>query len=137
MSRFHKPGKRLKVTPEIKDVRRFMSHVRQQTSVKPKRFGLKESALRKLGPCWLWKAHKDDSKYGQFKYAGKALWAHRFSYAMFRGTIPDDLQIDHRCHNPQCVNPHHLRRKTKSSNVAESNRHRARVAALELEEAPF
>ncbi len=127
MSRFHKPGKRLKVVADPGDVRRFLSHVRKQ--VKP--------SVKRLGPCWLWQSHKDEAKYGQFKFHGRALWAHRFSYALFRGTIPDDLQIDHRCHNPQCVNPNHLCRKTKSRNVAEGNSYRARVPAEELEEAPF
>jgi hypothetical protein len=133
MPRFTHPGKRLKVVPRPGDIQRFLRKVKVQA----------KASRPRLGPCWLWRGgHADESGYGQFHFDGRVLWAHRFAYALFRGTIPADLQIDHKCHNPNCVNPHHLRRKTKGANSAESNRYRAKAlvcagAEEEDDEPPF
>ena len=42
--------------------------------------------------------------------------AHRVSYMFFRGPIPDDKEIDHRCRNRRCVNPDHLRAVSRREN---------------------
>lgn len=58
--------------------------------------------------CWLWTAYCMPSGYGQLK-AGKGMkYAHRLSYEHFKGTIPEDLEIDHLCRTRCCVNPDHL-----------------------------
>lgn len=73
-------------------------------------------------PCWVWTAHTDDNGYGQFKVNGRAQWAHRIAYAMFRRAIQADREVDHRCHNPSCVNPHHLKLKTPLANAIDGGR---------------
>jgi len=71
-----------------------------------------------LGPCWIWMAAHDGNGYGQF-----SLWplpnirAHRFSYQVIVGPVPDGLQLDHMCRVHRCVNPSHLHPVTKRDNV--------------------
>lgn len=61
--------------------------------------------------CWIWTASKSFG-YGQFQ----AKRAHRLSYQLLKGSIPDDLPLDHLCHNRECVNPDHLRPATYKEN---------------------
>lgn len=42
--------------------------------------------------------------------------AYRVAYIMEVGPVPDDMVLDHVCHNRRCVNPKHLRLATKSQN---------------------
>lgn len=57
------------------------------------------------GKCWIWVGclYKG-SGYGQFRN----MRAHRFSYSMCCGVVPDGLFVLHKCDNPPCVNPSHL-----------------------------
>jgi len=40
---------------------------------------------------------------------GEKFRAHRVAYAAAYGECPDELDVHHRCGNPGCVNPEHLR----------------------------
>lgn len=71
----------------------------------------------KLGRCWSWEGTKDPGGYGSFPMAGKTVGAHRISFELANGTIPEGTEIDHRCHNRACVNPSHLRIATTKQNV--------------------
>jgi hypothetical protein len=58
--------------------------------------------------CWNWTAFKDHG-YGKLTHFGKCLYAHRVSYELHIGPIPQGMTIDHTCRNTACVNPQHLR----------------------------
>lgn len=61
-------------------------------------------ALAEINDCWEWQAPLD-SGYGRFWLNGQTELAHRYSYILANGPIPDGLQIDHLCRNRACVNP--------------------------------
>lgn len=68
--------------------------------------------------CWLWGGAVNWRGYGRFGNEGGHVGAHRFSYEMHRGPIPDGLQIDHLCRVRCCVNPDHLEPVTNAENLA-------------------
>lgn len=59
--------------------------------------------------CWMWLGSKTSAGYGNL-YVGPQKWdyAHRVSYEIARGPIPEGLVLDHLCRNRSCVNPDHL-----------------------------
>jgi DNA invertase Pin-like site-specific DNA recombinase len=48
--------------------------------------------------------------------------AHRYSYKLYVGDIPDGMMVLHRCDNPACVNPHHLELGTAKDNIQQAAR---------------
>jgi hypothetical protein len=61
--------------------------------------------------CWLWTgclldAHK--MGYGQFTINGRGIVAHRYSWCLHFGEIPEGMLVCHKCDVPLCVNPLHL-----------------------------
>ncbi len=68
-------------------------------------------------PCWSWIGTIHQG-YGIFKLDSKGLFAHRISYELAYGKIPDGLEINHICHNKSCVNPKHLEAVTHQDNMS-------------------
>jgi hypothetical protein len=67
--------------------------------------------------CWLWEAHVSKEGYGRFHTPdGRHGWAHRISYELFKGSIPNGLHLDHLCRVRCCVNPDHLEPVTQTEN---------------------
>ena len=73
--------------------------------------------------CWLWTKCCDRKGYGRVQLGGLLLYAHRLSYEVFEGPIPEGLHLDHLCRVRHCVNPDHLEPVTCAENIRRSPIH--------------
>lgn len=73
--------------------------------------------------CWLWRAATHQKGYGQFwtgsrkDGSGQMSQAHIWSWEQANGSVPDGLELDHKCRVRNCVNPEHLEPVTHRVNV--------------------
>ncbi|MBO2700796.1 HNH endonuclease [Shewanella algae] len=86
--------------------------------------------------CWSWSGYKDDKGYGLLSNRNGSGHsperAHRVSYELNFGEIPDGLVVRHTCDNPECTNPEHLVLGTQKDNMRDcSNRNRLNIKSLE------
>lgn len=75
--------------------------------------------VEKRAGCWIWRgAVSTGTTYGSF-YVDRAtkVGAHRYSYTLLRGAIPEGSDLDHLCRQRLCVNPDHLEPVTRQENV--------------------
>ena len=64
--------------------------------------------VRKTAGCWVWTASKNREGYGHFRLGEHMRLAHRVSWFLLRGPIPDGMNVLHKCDNPSCVRLSHL-----------------------------
>lgn len=100
------------------------------------------SFVDKSGECWLWTGGKTASfesrqpSYGAVKFNGKTCKAHRVSWELKYGKIPDGLFICHKCDVPLCVNPDHFFLGTHQENMKDRDE-KGRCVSLPGEENGF
>lgn len=79
------------------------------------------SKVEKTDSCWMWNGYRNNAGYGVFydsKHPKKKNQpAHRVSYLLTKGEIPEGLVLDHLCRVPPCVNPDHLEPVTIAENI--------------------
>ena len=68
--------------------------------------------------CWLWLGSTTHDGYPVLKVSLQRfnVYAHRLSYELFCGEIPEGLEVDHLCRVRCCVNPDHLEAVTPGIN---------------------
>lgn len=90
-----------------------------------------------VNQCWEYQGLLNTGGYGMVSLGGGAYTAHRLSYFILKGLIPEDLFVCHTCDNRRCINPEHLFLGTSQDNVSDMHKKgRARKASPKGEQNP-
>lgn len=82
-----------------------------------KRFWEKVVKGRNKKDCWLWEGAVFNTGYGKIRRENKIKLAHRISWELHFGHIPEGMCVCHKCDVPLCVNPGHLFLGTQKDNI--------------------
>lgn len=83
------------------------------------RFWAKVSKSPTVDGCWEWTGARmgGTHNYGQMRIQGTTFYAHRISFEIHHGSVPDGMQVCHHCDHPPCVRPDHLFAGTAHDNT--------------------
>lgn len=104
-----------------------------------------EKAIVRDG-CWGWQGYTNGIGYGiltikrRREGINRNVYAHRISWEIHKGAIPNGLFVCHTCDNPECTNPEHLWLGTNADNMHDCSlkgRQNGAAKALPGERNPF
>lgn len=96
---------------------------------------MKNIKLNPYSDCWEWQGSKRCG-YGRTIIGSrkdgsrKSISAHRLSYQIYVGEIPEGYEICHKCDNPSCINPDHLFAGTRQDNIDDRERKHRNVVKI-------
>lgn len=107
-------GKKTNYSRQDRQFRRFLKgHDKRKSPI--------DYLLNKDTGCWEWQLALDKDGYGTKWTDCKKYYAHRYIYEQYKGSIPAEMELDHLCRNPCCVNPDHLEIVTSVENTRRGN----------------
>lgn len=91
-------------------------------AIDERRIPLFWAKVRRDPDCWEWTAATDVGGYGVFQTGHRMSRAHRVSWIIANGPLPEGVLVLHRCDNRRCVRPDHLELGDQQRNVADMDR---------------
>ena len=94
----------------------------QMTDEQIARFWSKVDKAPGFGPkgeCWIWTAALFKAGYGKLTINKKTYYAHRIAFLIAKGVDPHKGEACHKCDNPPCVNPDHIKIADHTFNIRE------------------
>lgn len=70
-----------------------------------------------LRGCWLFSKPDPSTGYARITVKGRRVYVHRLAYMLVHGAFAPSLQIDHLCHQRNCVNPRHMEAVPQRVNI--------------------
>lgn len=68
-------------------------------------------------PCWVSTYARTKQGYTRVEVKGTHYYTHRLAYMLFKGAVPEELDLDHLCRVRSCINPDHLEPVEHRTNV--------------------